>query len=158
MLDYEKREIFSTSRSKTTSTETQRKKQVHLKRPNTLSLRFKDDNIKQRRRNSLKTSERSLTKKSSNTSVPSDSKTTKIKKESEKNHIYVISNKNDEYYDSIEVIDERRMKMFAKMDPKRIYETSTSICEEYYNSSSSKEQQADKLVEKVNDNQSINEN
>lgn len=148
----QKREIFSTSRSKTTSTETQRKKHVRLKRPNTLSLRYEDgparSKIRSIRSDSIRSSERSLTKVTADVTGSSDAKV-KTKRESEEEHIYVISNKDDDNYDSIEVIDERRMKMFSKIDPNRKFETNSSICEEFYLSST-----AAKPAENVNDNHS----
>lgn len=39
---------------------------------------------------------------------------------------------DDENYDSIEVIDERRMKNMPKSDRARLYKSNTFICEEYY--------------------------
>lgn len=38
----------------------------------------------------------------------------------------------DDNYDSIEVIDERRMKNMPKSDRARLYKSNTFICEEYY--------------------------
>lgn len=100
-----------------------------------------------------------LTKTTADISGPPDPKAI-LKKEAAEDQIYVISqisNKDNEYYDSIEVIDERRMKMLSKMDPNRLYEANSSICEEYYLSSTSKEQKSDKSVENVDDNQSNDE-
>ncbi|XP_055309368.1 uncharacterized protein LOC129573125 isoform X2 [Sitodiplosis mosellana] len=71
----------------------------------------------------------------------------KFKLSSELDHIFVISTSrsnndgtfasvsaagDDENYDSIEVIDERRMKNMAKSDRARLYKSNTFICEEYY--------------------------
>lgn len=62
----------------------------------------------------------------------------KFKLSSELDEIFVISNNNrptnpdDENYDSIEVIDERRMKNMPKSDRARLYKSNTFICEEYY--------------------------
>lgn len=39
---------------------------------------------------------------------------------------------DDDNYDSIEVIDERRMKNMPKSDRARLYKSNTFICEEYY--------------------------
>lgn len=63
--------------------------------------------------------------------------TNKYKLSSELDKIFVISNNrtndiNDENYDSIEVIDERRMKNMPKSDRARLYKSNTFICEEYY--------------------------
>ena len=59
----------------------------------------------------------------------------KCKLGNEFDQIYFISsNKEDEYYDSIEVIDERRQKNFQKSDSARLYKSNTFICEEYYSS------------------------
>lgn len=61
----------------------------------------------------------------------------KFKLSSELDHIFVISNNrssntDDDNYDSIEVIDERRMKNMPKSDRARLYKSNTFICEEYY--------------------------
>lgn len=61
----------------------------------------------------------------------------KFKLSSELDQIFVISsnrsiNIEDDNYDSIEVIDERRMKNMPKSDRARLYKSNTFICEEYY--------------------------
>lgn len=57
---------------------------------------------------------------------------------SELDQIYFISsNKDDDNYDSIEVIDERRMKNLPKSEKARLYKSNTFICEEYYTSAQS---------------------
>lgn len=62
----------------------------------------------------------------------------KFKLSNELDQIFVISNNNrptdpdDDNYDSIEVIDERRMKNMPKSDRARLYKSNTFICEEYY--------------------------
>lgn len=61
----------------------------------------------------------------------------KFKLSSELDKIFVISgnrpnNAEDDNYDSIEVIDERRMKNMPKSDRARLYKSNTFICEEYY--------------------------
>lgn len=61
----------------------------------------------------------------------------KFKLSSELDQIFVISsnrpeNTDDEDYDSIDVIDERRMKNMPKSDRARLYKSNTFICEEYY--------------------------
>lgn len=67
----------------------------------------------------------------------------KFKLSSELDQIFVISNNRsnnanntatneDDSYDSIEVIDERRMKNMPKSDRARLYKSNTFICEEYY--------------------------
>lgn len=67
------------------------------------------------------------------------SATNKFKLSSELDKIFVISsnrptalNSDDDDYDSIEVIDERRMKNMPKSDRARLYKSNTFICEEYY--------------------------
>lgn len=68
----------------------------------------------------------------------------KYKLSSELDQIFVISSCRsnidaatatdaaDDNYDSIEVIDERRMKNMPKSDRARLYKSNTFICEEYY--------------------------
>ncbi|XP_031636980.1 uncharacterized protein LOC116349598 isoform X2 [Contarinia nasturtii] len=69
----------------------------------------------------------------------------KFKLSSELDQIFVISSNRsintatnnagtteDDSYDSIEVIDERRMKNMPKSDRARLYKSNTFICEEYY--------------------------
>lgn len=61
----------------------------------------------------------------------------KFKLSSELDQIFVIcsnrpNNLDDDNYDSIEVIDERRMKNMPKSDRARLYKSNTFICEEYY--------------------------
>lgn len=61
----------------------------------------------------------------------------KFKLSSELDQIFVISsnrpsNTDDDDYDSIDVIDERRMKNMPKSDRARLYKSNTFICEEYY--------------------------
>lgn len=67
----------------------------------------------------------------------------KFKLSSELDQIFVISSSrssndattadvDDDNYDSIEVIDERRMKNMPKSDRARLYKSNTFICEEYY--------------------------
>lgn len=61
----------------------------------------------------------------------------KFKLSSELDQIFVISsnrsnNIDEDNYDSIEVIDERRMKNMPKSDRARLYKSNTFICEEYY--------------------------
>lgn len=62
----------------------------------------------------------------------------KFKLSSELDQIFVISSnsnndvENVENYDSIQVIDERRMKNMPKSDRARLYKSNTFICEEYY--------------------------
>lgn len=62
----------------------------------------------------------------------------KFRLSSELDKIFVISSNNrpsdpdDDNYDSIEVIDERRMKNMPKSDRARLYKSNTFICEEYY--------------------------
>lgn len=57
----------------------------------------------------------------------------KYKLSSELDQIYFISsNREDDNYDSIEVIDERRMKNLPKSEKARLYKSNTFICEEYY--------------------------
>lgn len=66
---------------------------------------------------------------------PSNSK---YKLSSELDQIYFISsNKDDDKYDSIDVIDERRMKNLPKSEKARLYKSNTFICEEYYTSAQS---------------------
>lgn len=74
------------------------------------------------------------------TFVPSatSSENNKFKLSSELDKIFVISSNNrssnldDDNYNSIEVIDERRMKNMPKTDHARLYKSNTFICEEYY--------------------------
>lgn len=62
----------------------------------------------------------------------------KYKLSSELDQIYFISsNKDDDKYDSIDVIDERRMKNLPKSEKARLYKSNTFICEEYYTSAQS---------------------
>lgn len=62
----------------------------------------------------------------------------KFRLSTELDQIFVISNNNrpsdpdDDNYDSIDVIDERRMKNMPKSDRARLYKSNTFICEEYY--------------------------
>lgn len=63
--------------------------------------------------------------------------TSKYTLSSELDQIYFISsNKDDDNYDSIEVIDERRMKNLPKSEKARLYKSNTFICEEYYTNTS----------------------
>ena len=56
----------------------------------------------------------------------------KLNLENEFDNIYFISsNKNDDFYDSIDVIDERRMKNFKKTDSGGFFRSSSSIYSEY---------------------------
>lgn len=65
--------------------------------------------------------------------IASAASNTKYKLSSELDQIYFISsNKDDDNYDSIEVIDERRMKNLPKSEKARLYKSNTFICEEYY--------------------------
>lgn len=69
--------------------------------------------------------------------IASAASNTKYKLSSELDQIYFISsNKDDDNYDSIEVIDERRMKNLPKSEKARLYKSNTFICEEYYSSAS----------------------
>lgn len=87
----------------------------------------------------------------------------KFRLSSELDKIFVISSNrptaltaDDENYDSIEVIDERRMKNMPKSDRARLYKSNTFICEEYYTN----EQLADVIgAETTNDraNETTNE-
>lgn len=80
----------------------------------------------------------SLHKRSSSfVPVVTTSASNKFKLSSELDQIFVISsnrsnNVEDENYDSIQVIDERRMKNMPKSDRARLYKSNTFICEEYY--------------------------
>lgn len=61
----------------------------------------------------------------------------KFKLSSELDQIFVISSSrsndaDEKNYDSIDVIDERRMKNMPKSDRARLYKSNTFICEEYY--------------------------
>lgn len=65
------------------------------------------------------------------------SSSNKFKLSDELDQIFVISSNHsndfdDEKYDSIDVIDERRMKNMPKSDRARLYKSNTFICEEYY--------------------------
>lgn len=69
--------------------------------------------------------------------VATSSATNKFRLSSELDQIFVISssqpsNADDDNYDSIKVIDERRMKNMPKSDRARLYKSNTFICEEYY--------------------------
>lgn len=65
----------------------------------------------------------------------------KYKLSSELDQIYFISsNKDDDKYDSIDVIDERRMKNLPKSEKARLYKSNTFICEEYYTNTSAQSQ------------------
>lgn len=67
--------------------------------------------------------------------IASAASNTKYTLSSELDQIYFISNnKDDDNYDSIEVIDERRMKNLPKSEKARLYKSNTFICEEYYSS------------------------
>lgn len=67
--------------------------------------------------------------------ISSAANNNKYKLSSELDQIYFISsNKDDDNYDSIEVIDERRMKNLPKSEKARLYKSNTFICEEYYTS------------------------
>lgn len=79
--------------------------------------------------------------KGQNTFVPATttSAANKFKLNSELDQIFVISRNRpnasadeDDNYDSIEVIDERRMKNMPKSEQARLYKSNTFICDEYY--------------------------
>lgn len=135
---------------------------VQVKRPTTLELDsnrmgginapstsyLKNDNknesssIQQSQQQHLKTlfrSNSSSIHKRPSTFVPAatTSANNKFKLSSELDQIFVISsnrsiNTDDDNYDSIDVIDERRMKNMPKSDRARLYKSNTFICEEYY--------------------------
>lgn len=81
----------------------------------------------------------SLHKRQSTFVPATTSANNKFKLSSQLDQIFVISSNrssntddDDDYYDSIEVIDERRMKNMPKSDRARLYKSNTFICEEYY--------------------------
>lgn len=130
-------------------------KSPQMKRPSTLVLdcnrvetslcvniqkqTIEEANSQQRAQKTLFRSNSSSLHKRPSTFVPAvtTSASNKFKLSSELDQIFVISsnrsnNVEEENYDSIQVIDERRMKNMPKSDRARLYKSNTFICEEYY--------------------------
>lgn len=116
-------------------------KAIAARRPNTLLVNSHGNDSIYSERKHLKhlyrSNSSSLHKRSpkliSPTSITANDK---YKLSRELDRIYFISsNKDDENYDSIEVIDERRRKNMPKSEHSRLYKSNTFICEEYYSGS-----------------------
>lgn len=121
-------------------------KTIAAKRPNTLLVNRGSECIYSERKHLkhlYRSNSSSLHKRSpklvSPTSITANDK---YKLSRELDRIYFISsNKDDENYDSIEVIDERRRKNLPKSEHSRLYKSNTFICEEYYSNSQQQRQQ-----------------
>lgn len=108
---------------------------VAVKRPDTLILncnRNRNDNkqekIERNKKYLYRSNSSNLHKRPSLVSITA---TTSSKREFDQIY-FISSNKDDDNYDSIEVIDERRMKNLPKSEKARLYKSNTFICEEYY--------------------------
>lgn len=109
------------------------------KRPDSLQLsQRKVDNHtpsnRQYMRHLYRSNSSSMYKRPTKLSATGGKSIDKSKLINENYQIYFISdnNKNNDNYDSIEVIDERRMTNLSKIDKNRLYKSNTSIYEEYY--------------------------
>lgn len=132
------------------------------KRPNTLLVNKNESVYSERKhlKHLYRSNSSSLHKRTSKIVSPtSDIVNDKYKLSRELDRIYFISsNKDDENYDSIEVIDERRRKNLPKSEHSRLYKSNTFICEEYYSNPQEQEQQQEATEKNASKSRLLDEN